>query len=114
MNRYRSQPKPGYTIFVAACIFASISIYSGVQFAMLKNAQVRLGREIRKTDERIKDYQGDIQMVGVRMDKMMDRFELREKLQRQNTLLVPNTHRDIEEILPTPDIPGSSVALIQP
>ena len=76
---------------------------------------VRLARRaqerIDQAEKRIEQTHVKIRMVDVRMDKLLDRYEMKERLKFSGSALVEVNPRDIEVIEPA--VPEQEVAAIR-
>lgn len=106
MNRRRSNaPATHPSVYVTLVLAALVATTGGALHAVCKNQQIEIERLIDATERRTGKHRLDIQIIGVRMDEMLDRFELKERLRTAGSGLVPVDHGDIEEILPASPVP---------
>jgi uncharacterized membrane protein affecting hemolysin expression len=111
MNRLRSEPTTHISVFITLILAALVVITGGIMHAVAKNSQVQVERQIDQAQTRIEQTKVKIRMVEVRTDKLLDRFEMKERLKESVPGLVPITPADIEEVRPLPAVrPGSEVA----
>lgn len=111
MNRRRSSaPATPPSVYVTLVLAALVATTGGALHAVCKNRQVEIERRIDATERRTGQHRLDIQIVGVRMDEMLDRFELKERLRTAGSGLVPVDHGDIEDILPAKPAPAVASA----
>ncbi len=110
MNRRRSTAdKTPSSVFLTLILAALVATSGGVLHAVWKNRQILVERKIDATERRIEQHLLDIQITGVRMDEMLNRFELRERLRTAGSGLVSIEHGDIEEVVPAAQ-PAPAVA----
>ena len=100
MNRLRSEPKTHPSVFISLILAALVVVTGGVMHAVYKNSQVRTTRLIDQAEERIDQTRVEIRMIEVNADKLLDRFEMKERLETAGSALVPVTPADIEEVEP--------------
>lgn len=98
MNRLRSEPKTHISVFITLFLAALVMEGGGILHAVYKNKQVRTVRLIDEAEKRIEQTQVKIRMVDVRMDKLLDRYEMRERLKFSGSALVDATPSDIEVV----------------
>ncbi len=111
MNRLRSEPTTHISVFITLILAALVVITGGIMHAVAKNSQVQVERQIDQAQTRIEQTKVKIRMIEVRTDKLLDRFEMKERLKESASGLVPITPADIEEVRPLPAVrPGSEVA----
>lgn len=101
MNRLRSEPKTHPSVFVTLILAALVVVTGGVMHAVYKNSQVKTARLIDQAEERIEQTEVKIRMIGVNTDELLDRFDMRERLQESGSTLIGITPADIEEIAPS-------------
>jgi len=98
MNRLRSEPKTHPSVFITLILAALVMVTGGVMHAVYKNSQVKTERLIDQANKRIDQTQVKIRMVDVHMDRLLDRFEMKDRLKESGSGLVGITPADIEEI----------------
>ena len=115
MNRLRSEPKTHPSVFITLFLAALVVVTGGVMHAIYKNSQVQTERLIDQALKRTDQAQVQIRMVEVHMDKMLDRFEMKERLKDSGSPLVAITPADVEEVNSAPgiDASGSEVAVVR-
>ncbi len=101
MNRLRSEPKTHLSVFVTLILAALVVVSGGVMHAVYKNSQVQTERLIDQAEKRIDQTQVQIRMIDVHMDKMLDRFEMKDRLKEAGSTLMAITPAAIEEVDPT-------------
>lgn len=106
MNRLRSEPKTHPSVFISLILAALVVVSGGVMFAVYKNSQVKTERLIDQAEARIDQTKVKIRMVEVNLDKMLDRFEMKDRLKESGTSLVTITPADIEEVRPARATPA--------
>lgn len=107
MNRRRSTaPATHSSVYVTLVLAALVATTGGALHAVCKNRQVEIERLVDAAELRTGQHRLDIQIVGVRMDEMLDRYELKERLRTAGSGLVPIDHGVIEEIFPVPTAPA--------
>lgn len=100
MNRLRSEPKTHPSVFITLILAALVVVTGGVMHAVYKNSQVKTARLIDQAEQRIEQTEVKIRMIGVNADELLDRFDMRERLQENGSTLIGITPADIEEIAP--------------
>ena len=111
MNRLRSEPKTHVSVFITLLLAALVMVCGGVMHAVYKNQQVRTDRLIDEAEKRIEASRTKISMVEVRMDGLLDRYNLKERLVHTGSDLMAVTPKDVEEIVP--GVSGQRVAAIR-
>ncbi|QJE97468.1 hypothetical protein [Luteolibacter luteus] len=109
MNRLRSEPKTHPSVFITLILAALVVVSGGVMHAVYKNSQVQTERLIDQSRKRIDQTQVQIRMVDVHMDKMLDRFEMKDRLRETGSALVAITPASLDEINPSQDDGGMAV-----
>lgn len=110
MNRHRSAPKTPVSVFVTLAAAAAVAATGGALHAICKNRQVLAERTIDATERRIGQHRLDIQIAEVRMDEMLDRYELKDRLRAAGTRMVEVSHGDVEEVSPLKPSPAVASA----
>ena len=100
MNRLRSEPKTHPSVFITLILAALVVVTGGVMHAVYKNSQVKTARLIDQAEQRIEQTEVKIRMIGVNTDELLDRFDMRERLQENGSALIAIKPADIEEIAP--------------
>lgn len=114
MNRRRSEHSGQLSLFVALVLSALVTICGGITHAVAKNSQVKVEREIDQAKKRIEQTRVMTRMVEVRSDKLLDRFDMKKRLEEHRSTMVAITPADIQEVIPRPEIPaGPEVAAIR-
>ena len=101
MNRLRSEPKTHPSVFITLILAALVVVSGGVMHAVYKNSQVQTERLIDQVEKRIDQTHVQIRMVDVHMDKMLDRFEMKDRLRETGSALVAITPNIVDEIDPS-------------
>jgi predicted nucleic acid-binding protein len=114
MNRLRSEPKTHLSVFISLILAALVVVTGGVMHAVYKNSQVKTARLIDQAEERIEQTEVKIRMIGVNTDELLDRFDMRERLQENGSTLIAITPADIEEIAPPRSSPKRPAARALP
>lgn len=99
-NRRKKQRKFSVTEIVVLALAAVILMVGGVTHAWLKNSHVEVIREIDNTERRIRDHQGAIDSLQVKMDKNLNIYQLRADLENTGSSLVQVPPSSIEVIPP--------------
>ncbi len=81
---------------------------------MLKNKQVRLVRAIEKAKDRIAQHEMDIRTEQMRVDQMMDRYMIRERLREMGSVLQPVSNNSLVVIETQSESDHDSVAVVSP
>jgi ferritin-like metal-binding protein YciE len=101
MNRLRSEPKTHPSVFITLILAALVVVSGGVMHAIYKNSQVQTERLIDQTEKRIDQTHVQIRMIDVHMDKMLDRFEMKDRLKESGSSLVAITPATVDEVDPS-------------
>lgn len=103
MNRRRSEdPKSAFFPFLALILAFVVATTGGAMHAIYRNGQIKIERQISQANQRIEQHRLDIQMIEVRREKLMDRYEIKDQLEHLGSDLIPVTHGVIEKVLPLP------------
>ncbi len=112
MNRRRSSdPKSHTAAFVALIMMVAVGTFGGAMHAIYRNGQIKTEREIVKTRERIEEHRLDIQMIEVKKERELDRYEIRAQLELYDSALVAYGHGIVEKVHPLPRPEDPPVAL---
>ena len=104
MNRRRSETqRSNLPLFLALALAALVAISGGAMHAIYRNGQIKLERQITDARKRIEGYRADIQLIQVRKERMLDRYEIRDQVVALKLPLVPVGHAQIETVRPEPD-----------
>jgi hypothetical protein len=104
MNRRRSEPqRSNFPLFLALAIFALVGITGGAMHAIYRNGQIKLERQITDARKRIEGYRSDIQLIQVRKERMLDRYEIRDQVASVGLPLVTVPHDCMEKVRPEPE-----------
>jgi hypothetical protein len=98
MNRRRNQPRTPVSAFIALFLAAGIAATGGVLHAVYKNRQIQISREIDAIDQRVKQSRLEIATVEVRMDDLLNRFAIRQQIEKNGSSLRPIPLGVVEEI----------------
>ncbi|GAA5484745.1 hypothetical protein [Haloferula sargassicola] len=99
MNRRKSEPrKSNLPAFIALGLLTAIATTGGAMHAIFRNGQIKAERKISDAHKRIEDLRADIQMVEVRRERLMDRYEIRDQLAMIDSPLVPVTYQVVERV----------------
>lgn len=102
MNRRRSEDLPNYSAaFLALSLAAIIATTGGAMHAIYRNGQIKTERKIADTRERIEEHRLDIQMIVVRKERLLDRYEIRDQLALVDSSLVAVDHGVVEKVQST-------------
>jgi len=111
MNRRRSEPAHAHFFpFLALVLAFLVATTGGAMHAIYRNGQIQTERKIARAKERIEDLRLDIQMIEVRRERLIDRYEIRESLEQFDSDLVPVRHGVVETVRPRADPVGVPVA----
>lgn len=101
MNRRRSEDhRSTYFAFFALVLAFAAATTGGAMHAIYRNGQIKTERKIADTRQRIEQHRLDIQMIEVRCERTLERYNLREQLEYVGSDLQPVTHGTIEKVLP--------------
>lgn len=102
MNRRRSEELPNHSAaFLALALAAIVATTGGAMHAIYRNGQIKTERKIADTRERIEEHRLDIQMIEVRKERLLDRYEIRDQLALVDSSLIPVDHGVVEKVNPT-------------
>lgn len=112
MNRRRSEPQKSHAAaFTALILMVVIGTFGGAMHAIYRNGQIQAEREIAKIRERIEEHRIDIQMVEIRQERELDRYEIRARLESYDSTLVAISHGVVETVHSLPYSSDPPVAL---
>lgn len=101
MNRRRSEDPPNYSAaFLALALAAIIATTGGAMHAIYRNGQIKTERKITDARKRMEEHRLDIQMIEVRKERLLDRYEIREQLAVVDSSLVAVDHGVVEKVQP--------------
>ena len=102
MNRRRSEELPNHSAaFLALALAAIVATTGGAMHAIYRNGQIKTERKIADTRKRIEEHHLDIQMIEVRKERLLDRYEIRDQLALVDSSLVAVDHGVVEKVSPT-------------
>lgn len=99
MNRRRSEPRKSHlAAYIALGLLTGIATTGGAMHAIFRNGQIQTERKISEARKRIEEVRADVQLIDVRRERLMDRYEIRDQLVMLDSPLVPVTYEVIERI----------------
>ncbi len=99
MNRRRSDEAPSNKVAIFALILMAVLATSGgAMHAIYRTGQIQTEREIAQVRNRMDEHRLDIQMVEVRTERLLDRYEIRTQL--KDSSLVEFDYSVVEEVQP--------------
>ena len=98
MNRRRNEPRTPASVFFALFLAAAIAASGGVLHAFYKNRQVQISRQIDAIDQRVKQSRLESEIIEVRMDELLNRFAIRQQIEKSGSQLRPIPMGVVEEI----------------
>jgi len=116
MNKHRNKDRRFSIVEMVLLGFAAPALMGGgFIHAWLKNSQVEVVKDIRKTELRISDHEGSINNLQVKIEQKLNIYQIRDDLARAGSQLViapasavkkihPFSSRGMNEILETPDL----------
>ncbi|MEM1082794.1 MAG: hypothetical protein AAGI48_01620 [Verrucomicrobiota bacterium] len=111
MNRRRSEDHSSHYFAFFALVLAFVAATTGgAMHAIYRNGQIKTERKIADTRQRIEQHRLDMQMIEVRREKLIDRYEIREQLDHWSSDLVPVNHGVVEKVRPLEEPPAGPVA----
>ncbi|MGE9270053.1 MAG: hypothetical protein ACQKBU_04555 [Verrucomicrobiales bacterium] len=101
MNRRRSEEQPNYSAaFLAVALAAIVATTGGAMHAIFRNGQIKTERQIVDARKRIEEHRLDIQMIEVRTEHLLDRYEIRDQLALIESPLIAVDHGVVENVTP--------------
>jgi hypothetical protein len=95
----RDTPRSDFpAAFVALALAALVAATGGSMHAIYRTGQIQTEHKIAEARERIERHRLDIQMIEVRKERLLDRYEIREQLELVNSSLVEVDHGVIEKV----------------
>jgi cell division protein FtsL len=116
MNKHRNKDRRFSIVEMVLLAFAAPALMGGgFMHAWLKNSQVEVVKDIRKTELRISDHEGSINNLQVKIEQKLNIYQIRDDLARAGSQLViapasavkkihPFSSRGMNEIPETPDL----------
>ncbi|BCX47089.1 hypothetical protein HAHE_09970 [Haloferula helveola] len=99
MNRKRSQDtQTPVAAFIALALMAIVATTGGALHAIYRNGQIKTERKIAEARERIEQHHLDIQVIDVRKERLLDRYEIRAQLELMNSSLAAVDHGVVEKV----------------
>lgn len=112
MNRRRSEePKSHFCAFLALVLAFVVATSGGAMHAIYRNGQIKMERKISQAKQRIEEHRLDIQMIEVRKERLLDRYEIREQLALLDSDLIAVTHGVVESVRPVSELQIPPVAV---
>lgn len=111
MNRRRPNEIPSQkSAFLALILMALIATAGGAMHAIYRTGQIKAEREMSDVRKRMTEHRLDIQMIEVRTERLLDRYEIRAQL--NDSSLVELNHTVVQRVQPLsasdPSIPVAS------
>jgi len=105
MNKRRTKKtktkKSISTVEVALLLLAAlVMIAGGVNYAILKNAQVKLVRETDQVYQSVKHHDMETQSVMVEIDRKVNRFAIKSELREQGSIMRERPDFAVERVVP--------------
>ncbi len=113
MNRRRHESRASSFPILAMILGVTIMAAGGVLNGFYKNSQIRVRREIDVIDRNMEHCQLEICTARMRMDQLLNRFEIRKQLEQNGSTLRPLSLTFVEEIDSAPPS-RRSVASVAP
>jgi hypothetical protein len=102
MNRPRDPNKSPATLWMtcSAVVFVILAAAGGVRYAISKNRQVEIRRDIDALEKRVEQCRLEIRTTEMRMDQLLNRFAIRKQLAENGSKLRPIPLSAVEEAGP--------------
>ncbi|MDX1680367.1 MAG: hypothetical protein R3242_06520 [Akkermansiaceae bacterium] len=113
MNRRKDQPKTSACAMIAVLLTVAIGAAGGVLYAYYKNQQIQITREIDEISRSIEHCRLEIRTTDMRVDQLLNRYQIRKQLEEQGSRLRPISVAVVEEIKMKPE-PTDPVASASP
>lgn len=114
MNRRRQQTKSFSVTMFGVILAALIVAAGGIYYALLKNHQIQIRREIDALERNVEQRRMEIRTMEMRMDLELNRFVIRQKLEEYGSPLGPIPVAVVEEVEFAPSARERSVAMHPP
>lgn len=112
MNHRRSDaPKSHAFAFLALALAFVVATSGGAMHAIYRNGQIKIERKIYQAKHRIEEHRLDIQMIEVRKERLLDRYEIRDQLALLDSDLIAVTHGVVEIVRPLSELEAPPVAV---
>ena len=107
MNRRKQQPKTSACAIIAVILTVAIGAAGGVLYAYYKNRQIQIAREIDQISRNIEHCRLEIRTTEMHTDQLLNRYQIRKRLEEQGSRLRPISVSVVEEIQVKPKEPES-------
>ena len=87
MNKRRNKKSFSLSELVLLGLAAVILAAGGVMHAYAKNEEVKMARKIDAAKKEIEEYEEYVVMVNVKINRRLDRYQMKSDLVAQNSLL---------------------------
>jgi cell division protein FtsL len=98
MNRRRQESRTPFHAFFALILATVIASAGGVLHVYYKNRQIQISREIDAIDRHVVQCRLDIQTTEMRMEELLGRSVIRERIKHSGSSLRPIAAGVVEEI----------------
>jgi len=114
MNRRRTEQRCGPLPVAVLVAAAALGAFGGIVHVYYKNRQIEVARQIERAEERIAQHRNDIRTVEMRMDQMLNRYDMRAQLRELGSELRPIPPDRVEVIVPGDQPAAEAVASNRP
>ena len=114
MNRRRKARNLNFGSVLLLIVAAVVTTAAGLFHAIVKNRQIDVARQTERTEQRIAQHELDIKTLQMRLDRQLNRYLVRDRLQQAGSDLKPIPVTSVEEIRQAapgsllPDLAGRS------
>ncbi len=87
MNKKRKKTNFSLSELILLALAATILTVGGLMHVYAKNEEVKMARKIDAAKKEIEQYEEHVLMVNVKIDRRLDRYQLKEDLLAQGSTL---------------------------
>lgn len=109
MNRRRTEKRCGPLSVAVLVAAAALVAFGGIVFVCYKNQQIKVARLIEQSEQRSAQHRNDIRTTEMRMDQLLNRYEMRDQLKEIGSVMCPVSPEMVEVI--EPGVPEGSATM---
>lgn len=107
--------RPKYAFYTIVSLIAFCAVANGlIRFVKLKNDQIEVSRQIEEVEDQIAEAQLDIQMERIAKSRLLNRFQIAQRLKQQDSNMIPITFDAVETLPFDPSQQPEAFASTQP
>ncbi len=100
MNQLRTSPRTHPLVFFVVVLAFAVAASGGVLYAYYKNRQIQTMRAIDAVEKRIDQHELEIRTAQMRIDQLLNRYTIRERLRNAGSDMMPIPQGVVVEIGP--------------